>query len=224
MAALIFDLDGTLVDNVYQHVLAWHAALSENGFSVSPWRIHRKIGMSGALLMQALQLEIGHLVDAQTAKRLEEAHTRHMRDMLGSIALFDGAKELLRTLRDRRVMHAIASSGSMTDIQPYLEWLELDKRVPVVSQADAGSTKPDPELFVTAAEKLQIDSRDAIVVGDAVWDMLAARRAHFLGVGLLAGGYAESEMTAAGAYRVYADVYEFSLRLHEVGINLREDA
>ena len=223
MAALIFDLDGTLVDNVYQHVLAWHGALAEHGFALSPWRIHRKIGMSGALLMQALELELGRKIQPDVAKQLEASHTERMSEMRASIALFDGVEDLMRRLRDNDVTYAIASSGSMDDIGPYVEWLGLDKRVPVLSQADAESTKPDPELFLKAAERLKVGAEDAIVIGDSVWDMLAARRAHFLGVGLLTGGYSESEMTAAGAYRVYADPAEFGRRLHEVGVNLRED-
>ncbi|MFN2450009.1 MAG: HAD family hydrolase [Candidatus Baltobacteraceae bacterium] len=222
MTAFIFDLDGTLVDTVYQHVIAWHAALSGAGFEMPMWRIHRKIGMSGTLLMSALELELGHTIDEQTAKRLESAHTEEMKRLSGSVRVFPGVRQLFDRLNEARVPYAIASSGNMKDVGPFLEMLRLDSGVPVVTQQDAPNAKPDPQLFLEAAKRLEVDASGAVVVGDSVWDMLAARRAHALGVGLLTGGYAESEMTAAGAFRVYADPEELRRRLHETGVNVKE--
>lgn len=222
MAAFIFDLDGTLVDTVYQHVVAWHTALRSNGMDLPMWRIHRKIGMSGQLLMSALELELGRRIDEQTAKRLEAAHTEEMKKMRETVQVFAGAADLLEALRQADVPYAIATSGSKKDIGVFLEMLDLPADVPAVTQEDAKNAKPDPQLFLKAAEKLGVKAEEAIVVGDSVWDMLAARRAHCLGVGLLTGGYAESEMTAAGAYRVYAEPADLRARLHEVGVNIKE--
>jgi HAD superfamily hydrolase (TIGR01549 family) len=222
VAAFIFDLDGTLVDTVYQHVLAWHSALSECGYDLPMWRIHRKIGMSGALLMNALETEIGAAVPPERAKRMEAMHTEEMKKMRATVRLFTGSQELLKTLELNGVRFAIATSGNMRDVGPFLELLQLKDDVPIVSQQDAKNAKPDPQLFLSAAKKLGAKSEETIVVGDSVWDMLAARRAHFLGVGLLTGGYAESEMTAAGAYRVYADPAELRVHLHETGVRIEE--
>lgn len=222
MTAFLFDLDGTLVDTVYQHVVAWHAALRAHGFTLPMWRIHRKIGMSGRLLLSALELELGRDIDDRTGKALEQTHTEEMGKYRDSIRVFDGVQELFGTLREAGTPYAIASSGNKKDIGPFLEMLHLDENVPVVTQEDAKNAKPDPQLFLKAAEKLRVRPEDCVVVGDSVWDMLAARRAHALGVGLLTGGYAESEMTSAGAYRVYPEPQDLRIRLHEVGVNVKE--
>lgn len=222
MPAFIFDLDGTLVDTVYQHVIAWHTALRAGGFEIPFWRIHRKIGMSGSLLMSALELEVGRKIDEPAAKQMQKLHTAEMEKMRDTIRVFDGVAQLFETLRRAGVRFAIATSGHMDDVGPFLRMLSLPDDVPVVTGDDAKNAKPDPELFLKAAEKLGIGADDCIVVGDSVWDMLAARRAHALGVGLLTGGYAESEMTAAGAYRVYAEPADLLNRLHEVGVDAKE--
>lgn len=222
MPAFILDFDGTLVDTVYQHVVAWHDALQQAGYEIPMWRLHRKIGMSGALLMDALEAELGRRID-DDVQRLEEMHQYAMQNMRPSVRLCRGAIELLRTLERNRVPYAIASSGGRKDVDPFLEVLHLPGGTPVVTQEDAENAKPDPQLFLTAARKLDARSEDAVVVGDSVWDMLAARRAHFLGVGLLTGGYSESEMTAAGAYRVYADPGDLRVHLHETGVRLENE-
>ena len=188
------------------------------------WRIHRKIGMSGPLFTRALEAEIGRSIDDETAARLETTHGEEMKLLQGTVRVFAGVQELFGKLKRAGVAYAIASSGHSKEVGTFLDMLHLDKSVPVITQEDAANAKPDPELFLKAAEKLGAASSDTIVVGDSVWDMLAARRAHFLGVGLLTGGYAESEMTAAGAYRVYADPGELRRRLHETGVNAKEQA
>ncbi len=223
MAAFILDLDGTLVDTVYQHVSAWHAALHKCGYELPMWRIHRKIGMSGALLMQGLALELGRSVDDATAQRLEKIHSEEFARSLPSVRPLSGAAELLSAFARNDVPYAIATSGHRSDADPLLQMLDIGKDVPVVTKEDAQNPKPDPQLFLIAAKKLRSSSQATMVVGDSVWDMLAARRAHFLGVGLLTGGYAESEMTAAGAYRVFSDPEQLRHHLYEVGVNAKEN-
>lgn len=220
MTAFLFDLDGTLVDSVYQHVDAWHAALAEAGCDLAQWRIHRKIGMSGSLLMRALSLELGRDVDAAFAERLSTLHRSAFERRRDSITAFPGARELLRELRAAGVPFAICSSGDARDQGPSLALLDLPANVPVVCKQDAPRAKPDPGLFLAGAKALGVDPAETVIVGDAVWDMLAARRAHGLGVGVLSGGYSESELTDAGAYRVYADVEALRRRLHETGVEL----
>lgn len=221
MTAFILDLDGTLVDSVYQHVAAWQTALKACGFTLPMWRIHRKIGMSGGLLLEALALELDAEIDSSTGERLEEIHSREYAKLRDGVQTFAGVKELLETFERFGVKYAIASTGSRRDTQPSIERLALPQSVPVVTREDTGKPKPDPALFLAAAKQLGTSTEDTIVVGDSVWDMLAARRAHFLGVGLLSGGYAETELTGAGAYRVFADAAELRRHLHETGVEVR---
>jgi HAD superfamily hydrolase (TIGR01509 family) len=216
--AFIFDLDGTLVDSVYQHVFAWQFALSECGIDLGLWRIHRKIGMSGGLLLRALSDEVGREFDEQMRKRLEQLHTEEFARLRPRIKPFPEVNELLAGLTQERIPYAIATSGDLTDVQPLIDLLQLPDNVPIISKKDAPNPKPDPRLFLKAAEKLRSRSEDTLVVGDSIWDMLAARRAHFLGIGLLTGGYGESEMTGAGAFRVYADPAQMRRHLYEAGI------
>jgi HAD superfamily hydrolase (TIGR01549 family) len=218
VTAFIFDLDGTLVDSVYQHVFAWQFALRECGMDMGLWRIHRKIGMSGGLLLRALGDEIGREFDEPVRKRLEQLHTEEFARLRPRIRAFPEAKDLLDDLKRENIPYAIATSGDLQDVQPLIELLDLPEDVPIISKKDAPTPKPDPALFLKAAQKLRTRSEDTLVVGDSVWDMLAARRAHFLGVGLLTGGYGESEMTGAGAFRVYADPAHMRRHLYEAGI------
>jgi HAD superfamily hydrolase (TIGR01549 family) len=218
MARFILDLDGTLVDSVYHHVYAWHIALQSCGYDLPMWQIHRKIGMSGGLLIRSLANELGKPIDDAVKQRLEKRHSEEFARMRSSVAPFPGARELIATLRRAKVPLAIATSGDKSDVEPLLRLVGADEGVPVTFKADAPLPKPDPGLLLAAAKKLPESSEETMVVGDSVWDMLAARRAHFLGVGLLTGGYGESELTAAGAYRVYADPAQLLTHLHETGV------
>lgn len=182
------------------------------------WQIHRKIGMSGGVLIRSLSNELGAPIDEATKKRLEDGHSREFARMRDTIAPFPQARDLLETLRRANVPFAIATSGDRNDVEPLLRLVGAHDGVPVTFKSDAPLPKPDPGLLLAAAAKLPDASQETMVVGDSVWDMLAARRAHFVGIGLLTGGYGESELTAAGAYRVYADPAQMLAHLHEVGV------
>jgi HAD superfamily hydrolase (TIGR01509 family) len=214
----VFDLDGTLVDSVYQHVLAWQEAMEDAGIELSVWRIHRRMGMSGGLFVGALLREIGRPVDAELVARLQQAHAEAYRRRAGQVRLLPGARELLAHLTGAEVPWAVATSGLRTAAQPTLELLEVPATVPVVTRDQVERAKPDPDLFLAAAERLGADVADAVVVGDSVWDLLAARRARALGIGLLSGGYGREELERAGAYRVYDDPADLLLHLDEVGV------
>jgi HAD superfamily hydrolase (TIGR01509 family) len=213
----VFDLDGTLVDSVYQHVLSWQEALEAAGIRLSVWRIHRRMGMSGGLFVGALLRETGRPVDAELVARLQEAHAVAYRRRAGQVRLLPGSRELLARLTEAGAPWAVATSGLMTAARPTLELLEIPAGVPVVTRDQVAHAKPDPDLFLAAAERLGADVADAVVVGDSVWDLLAARRARALGVGLLSGGYGREELERAGAYRVYDDPADMLLHLDEVG-------
>jgi HAD superfamily hydrolase (TIGR01549 family) len=216
--AFLFDLDGTLVDSVYQHVLAWQEALDEMGIEVSVWRIHRRIGMSGGLFANALLRETGREVSAEDAARLRSLHGDAYARQLGRVRPLPSARELLSYLSDRRVPWAIATSGYTETAAPVIELLGVGGEVPIVTRDLVGHAKPDPDLFLAAARRLGVDIADSVVVGDSVWDLLAARRARALGVGLLSGGYGQDELERAGAYRVYQDPADLLLHLDEVGV------
>jgi phosphoglycolate phosphatase-like HAD superfamily hydrolase len=111
----------------------------------------------------------------------------------------------------------------MAAARPTLELLEVPAEVPVVTRDQVAHAKPDPDLFLAAAERLGVDVADAVVVGDSVWDLLAARRARALGVGLLSGGYGREELERAGAYRVYDDPADLLLHLDEVGVRTPQE-
>jgi len=216
--AFLFDLDGTLVDSVYQHVLAWREALAEVGIQVAVWKIHRRIGMSGGLMANAVLRETGHAVSAEEAARLLRLHAEAYARLASQVRPLPGALDLLSYLTQHDVPWAIATSGRIESARPTLEALDIPPEVPVVTRDQVLHAKPDPDLFLEAAQRLEIPIEDSVVVGDSVWDLLAARRARAFGVGLLSGGYGQDELERAGAYRVYHDPADLLLHLDEVGV------
>jgi HAD superfamily hydrolase (TIGR01509 family) len=216
--AFLFDLDGTLIDSVYQHVLAWHEALEELGLSLAVWRIHRRIGMSGGLLVQALGREIDHRLSPEQAQKLQEKHATAYARYQATIQPLPGARELLQQLSRANVPYAIATSGRPEGARSALERLGIGPEIPVITRQEVQRAKPDPDLFLAAAQQLNIPIARAMVVGDSVWDLLAARRAGCLGIGLLSGGYGKEELEQVGAYRVYQDPADLLTHLDEVGI------
>jgi HAD superfamily hydrolase (TIGR01509 family) len=218
----LFDLDGTLVDSVYQHVLAWHEAIEHVGVELSVWRIHRRVGMSGGLLTSALLRETGLEITAELIDRLQRLHTEAYGRRSHEIRPLPGACDLLSRLTQSGIPWAIATSGHMATAKPAIEALDLDPTlVPVVTRNQVEHAKPDPDLFLAAADRLGTDISNAVVVGDSIWDLLAARRARALGVGLLSGGYGEEELERAGAYRVYEDPRDLLRHIDEVGVRQR---
>jgi HAD superfamily hydrolase (TIGR01549 family) len=216
--AFLFDLDGTLVDSVYEHVLAWHEALDAEGIDLAVWRIHRKVGMSGGLFTNMLLRETGLALEPERIERIQRRHAEAFRRRIGEIRPLPGARELLDALTGAEIPWAIATSGRLEDQEPLLTKLQIDlDRVPVVTRDQVRHAKPDPDLFLAAAERLGVNAEDTTVVGDAVWDMLAARRARALGIGLLSGGYGLDELERAGAYRVFEDPGDLLRHLDEVG-------
>jgi HAD superfamily hydrolase (TIGR01549 family) len=217
-SSFLFDLDGTLVDSVYQHVLAWMEALDSEGVELSVWRIHRKIGMSGGLFVDQFLRETGLSVTPELLNRLRARHAEAYNRHVKSVKPLPGAKELLATLTENKIPWAIATSGRLETAKPNLDALGVDPtKVPVVTRDQVRYAKPDPDLFLTAAERLGQPIENAVVVGDSIWDMLAARRCRALGVGLLSGGYGQDELERSGAVRVYEDPRDLLKHLDEVG-------
>jgi HAD superfamily hydrolase (TIGR01509 family) len=216
--AFLLDLDGTLVDSVYEHVLAWHEALSTEGIELSVWRIHRKIGMSGGLFTNMLLRETGVAIDPERVDRLQKVHAAAFARYSDRVQPLPGARELLNYLKNTDIPFAIATSGRMETARFSLNSLTVDlETVPIITRDQVKYGKPDPDLFLAAASRLGVSIETATVIGDSVWDMLAARRARALAIGLLSGGYGQEELERAGAYRVYEDPADLLTHIDEVG-------
>jgi HAD superfamily hydrolase (TIGR01509 family) len=216
--AFLFDLDGTLIDSVYQHVIAWRAALSRLDIDLSVWRIHRRIGMSGGLFVSALLRETGRTLSVEDIALLQRAHSEEYLAQADSVRPLPGAAELLAALTGRGVPWAIATSGYRATASHALQMLGLPEDAPMITRDLVRHAKPDPDLFLAAAARLGVQTRNAWVVGDSVWDLLAARRAGALGIGVMSGGYGREELERAGAYRVYADPADLLDRADELGV------
>jgi HAD superfamily hydrolase (TIGR01509 family) len=218
MRAMIFDLDGTLVDTVYAHVFAWQQALAEGGMAIDGWRIHRRIGMSGGLFTRAVGRELGRELSKLEADALARRHGELFSQFLPERRPLPGAVELLKYLRSAHVAFGIATSGQRPEINASLEALGVGPETVVIGRNDVARAKPEPDLFLKCQQRLGVDADDCYVVGDAVWDILAARRAGMLSIGLLSGGYGEDELGQAGAFRVYRDTAELHRSLDELGV------
>jgi phosphoglycolate phosphatase-like HAD superfamily hydrolase len=218
--AFLFDLDGTLVDSVHQHVVAWREALESVGINLPVWKIHRRIGLSGGLFVTALAHELDTELDMETLGKLPDLHAEAYMRHFHSVRALPGASQLLMTLSEHHVPWAIATSGAERSARPTLELLGLAIDIPV-TRDQVRYAKPDPDLFLTAADRIGVDIRDSFVVGDSVWDLLAARRARALGIGVLSGGYGREELIFSGAFRVYDDPIDLLDHLDEVGVRRR---
>jgi HAD superfamily hydrolase (TIGR01509 family) len=220
MHALIFDLDGTLVDTVYAHVLAWQVALAEVGVDVDGYRLHRHVGSSGGLIVRYSQREMGRELSIEQRRAVHQRHGELFRQLLPHPRPLPGAAEAFRVLRASGVPHAIATASYRPLIDASLEAVGVGPDAIVVEGKGPLRGKPEPDLFLTSRERLGDRAEDCIVVGDAVWDHVGARRAGMLSVGVLTGGYGEEELYHAGAFRVYRDIADLLQNLDELGILL----
>jgi HAD superfamily hydrolase (TIGR01509 family) len=199
-------------------VLAWKEALDAEGIDLSVWRIHRKIGMSGGLFTNQLLRETGGGISAERVERLGRLHAASYKRLAAGIRPLPGARELLAWLTEAGIPWAIATSGKMETAGVNLEKLGVDPaKAVVVTRDQVKYAKPDPDLFLAAAARLEAPIETAVVVGDSIWDMLAATRCRALGVGLLSGGYGTDELQKAGAFRVYDDPADLLAHIDEVG-------
>src|SRR5436190_8773861 len=218
MAAFIFDLDGTLIDSVHLHVLAWQQSLAEVGVKMYGWRIHRRIGMSGGLLLQALSHECKCQLSVGQAKEVEERHGEIFRQSTNHPQPLRGAVELLAYLKQSKVPFGIATSGSRPGIDPLLRSLQIGDDVVVVERKRVDHAKPEPDELLRCQQQMGVHAEECFVVGDAVWDLLAAGRARMFSIGLLCGGAGPQTLFEAGAFRVFDDPAELHESLYQLGI------
>src|SRR5262245_7226815 len=220
MHALVFDLDGTLVDTVYAHVLAWQVALGEAGVAVDGYRLHRHVGSSGDLIVRYAQREAGRKLSAEQAETVHRRHGELFRQIMPRPRPLPGAVEVFRGLCESGVPHAIATASYLPIIDASLQAVGVGPEAIVVEGKGSLQGKPEPDLFLASSKRLGLATGDCIVVGDAVWDHVAARRAGMLSVGVLTGGYGEEELYHAGAFRVYRTIADLLQNLDELGIEL----
>jgi HAD superfamily hydrolase (TIGR01549 family) len=202
--AMILDIDGTLVDTNYHHALAWYRAFRQHGVVLPIWRIHRAIGMGGDQLVEELA---GPEVEEEDGDKIRDAEGPLYMTMIEEIEPFEGARELLRELRERERTIVLASSAKEDEVDHYLDLLEAREVVDAwTTSADVEATKPEPDLVEAALEKAE--TRDALMIGDTVWDVKAAGRAGIETIAVLSGGYGEAELRDAGAREVFESIAE----------------
>lgn len=218
MPAVLFDFDGTLIDSVYEHVQAWWNTLSRAGILVPKWMIHRRVGMSGKSFVRELLREFAPNKKTINIDKLEKEHDARIVDAISEIQPLRGANDLLKHLHRSRVSIAIATTGNRKQTSLLLKKIKVPDRMPVLTGDDAKKAKPSPDIFMAAAQSLKVQLSDCIVVGDSVWDLLAAGRKGALGFGMLSGGYGEEELHRAGAFRIYSDPEDMLLHLEQLGL------
>jgi len=218
MKALIFDLDGTLVDSVYAHTLAWQRVLAGFGLPSPACVIHRRIGLSGELLVKAVAREHHRSLRMADVKQLEKKHKALLHKLAPVSPPLPGAKEILAHLHKARIPHGIATSGKRSELKRSMDALALSPSAVVIDGDMVSEVKPEPEIFLLCQQQLQVEAAQCLVVGDAVWDVHAARRAGILSVGLLTGGTSAQELYNAGAMRVFRDAAELLSEIDELGV------
>jgi HAD superfamily hydrolase (TIGR01509 family) len=201
--AALFDIDGTLVDSNYLHVEAWHRAFQATGERVPAWRIHRGIGQDSARLLSGL---VGEKPEDWVAYA-KELHTRFYQDLAPRLRPFDGARELLTELDRRGLRVVLATSAPENELQLLTGTLDVDAAIYATTSADDVETaKPAPDIIGVALERAGVEAGEAIMIGDAVWDMRASRRAGVTPYGVLSGGVGAAELRDAAAQDVFDDV------------------
>jgi HAD superfamily hydrolase (TIGR01509 family) len=195
---VIFDVDGTLLDTNYLHVAAWWDAFRERGHDIRCADVHRALGMGSSDLVER--------VLGRPDATVIEAHSRYFAPYLGRLRPLPGAADLLKATARLGLNVVLATSAKDEEVGLMLDALGArDVIGTVVSSGDVDQAKPEPDIVDRALQESGTDRRRAVMVGDAVWDMIAARRAGIPGIGLLSGGIAEQELRGAGAAEVYAD-------------------
>ena len=218
MPAVLFDLDGTLIDSNYQHVDAWAETLLAAGIVIPKWKIHRRVGMSGKSMIQELLREIDGKQGGIDLDTLERKHDSRFRPAIPHLKPLPGANQLIKHFSWHRIRFAIATTGGREQTSRLLKRLEVPALTPVVTGDDVERAKPSPDIFAAAARQLNVAIGNCIVVGDSVWDLLAAVRQSALGVGFLSGGYSQEELERAGAFRVYSDAADMLMHIEQLGL------
>lgn len=211
-AAVLFDIDGTLVDSTYLHVEAWSRTMTDLGVDVDTWRIHRGIGLdSQKLLDELLGDRVDELRDAAT-----DRHSVHYSELVDRLRPIEGARALLEALAAAGVRVVLATSAPEEELAELRRVLDVESALhAVTSSADVETAKPEPDVLRVALDRAGVPPERAVMVGDARWDGVSAERAGIAFIGVLTGGISASELEEAGAAATYGSVAELLERLDE---------
>lgn len=214
-AAVLFDIDGTLVDSNYHHVYAWCRAFAEVGIAVDAWRIHRSIGMDGSTLLATLAED----ADDDTRARAKELNSRYYKETAPLLRPLPGARGLLEAVEKLGVQVVLATSAPDDELEILRDVLDCDHLVSAMtSSADVDTAKPKPDIINIALERAGVEPEHAVFVGDAVWDVEACKRAGVVTIALLSGGVSKCELEQAGAHQVFEDAIDLCQHLDDTPI------
>ncbi|MDT5362457.1 MAG: hypothetical protein QOC69_4219 [Mycobacterium sp.] len=198
--AVLFDIDGTLVDSNYLHVHAWCRAFRETGIAVESWRIHRAIGMDGTQLVKALSGG----ADGTARQRASQLHSRYYAELSLYLSLLPGARELLDRVASRGMQVVLATSAPEDELARLRSLLDCEDLLSAVtSSEDVDTAKPEPDIVAVALDRAGVQPSRAVFVGDSVWDAEAAARAGVISIGVRSGGVSAQELQSAGATMVF---------------------
>ncbi len=209
--AVLFDVDGTLVDSVDLHAQAWREALRRFGKDVPLEEVRRQIGKGGDQLIPVFLSEDERARDGEALERFRGELWR--REYMSRVRPLPGAAELVRRAHDAGLRVALASSGKEDEVEHNRRLLGIGALLEGATTADdAERSKPHPDIFEAALARVHAPPERALAVGDSPWDALAARRAGLRTIGLLSGGFDERELRSAGCIAIYAGPEELLAR------------
>jgi HAD superfamily hydrolase (TIGR01509 family) len=214
-AAVLFDIDGTLVDSNYLHVHAWHRAFTDVEVPVEAWRIHRSIGMDGSTLLAPLAED----ADEDTRARAKDLHSRYYKEAAPLLRPLPGARGLLEAVEKLGIQVVLATSAPEDELATLRDVLDCDKLVSAMtSSEDVDTAKPRPDIIDVALDRVGVNAAHAVFVGDAVWDVEACKRAGVLTIALLSGGVSKCELEDAGAHQVFDNALHLCQHLDDTPI------
>jgi HAD superfamily hydrolase (TIGR01509 family) len=213
--AVLFDVDGTLVDSNYLHIHAWYRAFTEAKVEVEARRIHRSIGMDGSTLLASLAED----ADEDTRSRLKDLHSKYYQETASLLRPLPGARELLEAVDKLGLQVILATSAPDDELSLLREVLASDDLVSAVTSSnDVDTAKPEPDIVQVALDRAGVDAANAIFVGDTVWDIEACKRAGLPTIALLSGGVSRDELETAGAQGVFDNPRDLCEHLHSTAI------
>ncbi|AEF37051.1 MAG: HAD family hydrolase [Mycolicibacter algericus] len=214
-SAVLFDVDGTLVDSNYLHVHAWRRAFAEQRIEVESWRIHRAIGMDGSALVRLLSDD----APDDVRRRLKELHSRFYLESAPLLSPLPGARRLLERIAALQLPVVLATSAPDDELAVLRKALDCDDLIAAVtSSADVDIAKPEPDIIGIALDRIGATAERAVFVGDAVWDVAACVRAGLPCIGVLSGGVSRAELETAGAVGVFDNAEELLTQLDRTPI------
>jgi HAD superfamily hydrolase (TIGR01509 family) len=213
--AVLFDIDGTLVDSNYLHVHAWARAFHDTGIAVDAWRIHRAIGMDGSTLVEKLS----DGADDDMQRQLKDLHSRYYKELAPLLRVLPGGRDILDRVASMGLQVVLATSAPEDELAILRDVLDRENVVSeVTSSGDVDTAKPNPDIVEIGLARAGVSEDRAVLVGDTVWDAKASARAGVTSIGLLSGGVSRAELLDGGAHTVFSDTRELTEHIDETPI------